>query len=498
MSARKRRAILHIGVGKTGTTSIQARMKSAREELLRRGYCYPETWGPQHHSQLVQLMDPARRGGLDLEDLEEGELPPAESVAASVAAELARLPDHVHTVVYSSELLYGNSLTPGGVARLKAALDEHFDRYMVIVYIRRQDERAVSGYSTLLKDGRTWQDPLEVTDSKLRTLDYAECLAPWTDAFGLDSMLVRVFDRTQLLDSDVVADFLRVTGIGHFEAEDEEPVRNPSLSAPALEFLRRVNETAAAGKAKGGAKTRGFKSQRLRRILVNHFAGPGLLPSRDRARAFYAQFRDSNAEVLARYFPGRDSLFTEDFSRYPEVETRPTEAEVMEVATTVTIAFMRDLDRMSAVEHLRRAREAVAAGEIGRARSLFIKASEEGGERLSKEAQEGLAALPTDAEGAARLKWRLQKGGAKLRGPGRGGGGGGGAREEEEGEPASPEAGQAPPPDAGEPDGQTREDRAERRRRREEMREQQRLRRQAGGGGGGGGRRAAAGGEASD
>lgn len=416
MVTPRRRAILHIGTGKTGTTSIQVRLKAAREELLRRGYCYPQTWGPQHHSQLVQLMDPARHGALETEEGEEPELPPAETVEAAMAGELQRLPEHVHSVVYSSELLYGNSLTPGGVARLKASLDAHFDRYMVICYIRRQDERAVSGYSTLLKDGHTWQDPLELSEGKLRLLDYAANLAPWAEAFGLDSMLVRVFERDALLEGDVVTDFLRVTGIGHLEASEEVLSRNPSLSAPALEFLRRVNEALMSGKP-GGAETgltgtRSRRSQRLRRALVRQFAGPGMLPARERAEAFYARFQASNAEVLARFFPGRERLFSEDFSRYPETARRPTEAEVLEVATAVTLSLLRDVDRLHATEQLRRAREAAAGQDPARAHMLYMKAIAGGDEQVAREAQEGLTALSLGAEDAARLKWRMTKGAA--------------------------------------------------------------------------------------
>jgi hypothetical protein len=230
-------------------------------------------------------------------------------------------------------------------------------------------------------------------------------------------MLVRVYEREALLGGDVVTDFLRVTGIGHLETAEGEAPRNPSLSAPALDFLRRVNEAMQADKSaatqeKGEVvqSARGRRSQRLRRALVQQFAGPGQLPARARAEAFYARFRQSNAELLARFFPGRERLFTEDFSRYPDAERRPTDSEVLAVATAVTLALLRDLERLTGADLLRRAREAVAGNDPAQARPLLVKAIAEGDAKTAREAQEVLATLPMDAEAAARMKWRMSKG----------------------------------------------------------------------------------------
>ncbi len=50
---RSRRCVLHIGLEKTGTTTIQNRLASNRERLLERGILYPRSAGRSNHLHLV-------------------------------------------------------------------------------------------------------------------------------------------------------------------------------------------------------------------------------------------------------------------------------------------------------------------------------------------------------------------------------------------------------------------------------------------------------------
>ena len=43
--------ILHLGIGKTGTTTIQHSMRLSRPALAERGYLYPRTPGPVRHAK---------------------------------------------------------------------------------------------------------------------------------------------------------------------------------------------------------------------------------------------------------------------------------------------------------------------------------------------------------------------------------------------------------------------------------------------------------------
>ncbi len=47
-------------------------------------------------------------------------------------------------------------------------------------------------------------------------LDYHKRLGMWADAFGDENLVIKVFDRKKLLNSDAVADFFDVIGVDEF------------------------------------------------------------------------------------------------------------------------------------------------------------------------------------------------------------------------------------------------------------------------------------------
>lgn len=407
MSSATRTVILHIGTGKTGTTAIQAYLRSAREELLARGFCYPQTFGSKHHGHLIAVMDPSARRWKDI--VENSDAPGPGGIAASIAEELASLPDTVHGVIFSSEMLYGHSLDSDGPRRLRDFLAPHAASFRIIVYLRRQDEKAVSGYSTGLKGGRDLEDPLMPREGKLDALDYARFLRPWAEAFGREAIIVRIFDRAELVGGDVITDFLEAAGIGPLATPRKEGVQNPSLAAPALEFLRRINAINIAAREGGGeGGTASSKPSRLRALLTKGFPGASLLPARSRAEAFYARFRDSNAEVLQRYLPERERLFREDFSRYPETEGKPSDAEVLRVAERVVLELLREAERQTATRSLQQAAAAAREGDLTRAATQYARAVNAG---AADDAMADLAALELDRADKA---WLIRRVGPKV------------------------------------------------------------------------------------
>jgi tetratricopeptide (TPR) repeat protein len=396
LSSQRRRAIIHIGTGKTGSTTIQNLLASNRERLLEQGFAYPESPGRRNHLRLAVFASEDRRAAKLLRISSEAGSPDflRGRLVEQLGAEIAALPASVRTVIFSNEHLSRQVATEEDAARLKALLDTWFDAYRILVYLRRQDEYAVSLYSTLLRAGRTDADVLAVGPEADPRLDWAALLDRWGAVFGHDALLPRVFDRGSFVNGDLLADMRAACGLAPLPVPDAADLLNPSLTAPAQEFLRRLNLAARGagepdeedelhdvdedetGEAERDAVEEAGKAPTfIRQFLSTRFAGPGLRPSRAAAEAFVAHYAAANERVREDFFPARTSLFSTDFSRYPEAaDPPPGPGQLLDVAIAVVLAQNAEHATMLADGAARRGRERLAAGEPEEARRLFRRA----------------------------------------------------------------------------------------------------------------------------
>jgi SAM-dependent methyltransferase len=197
----RRQIYLHIGFPKTGTTSIQTWLTEHAPALAAHGVLYPAH-------------------GRDGQEYQYGHHRLARSLVERPLSELtvtwpdmARLRDEMETspaqtIVISSED-FSMRLQQPEVDLLAQHLAD-FD-VRIVCYVRRQDEFIISLWSTAVAYyGEA--DPLSCYLDHSR-LDYAGTISPWARAFGPGAILLRVFERSQLVGGDAVEDFLSVCGI---------------------------------------------------------------------------------------------------------------------------------------------------------------------------------------------------------------------------------------------------------------------------------------------
>jgi hypothetical protein len=253
---------------------------------------------------------------------------PVESLADDLRREMRSLPPGVHTVIFSSEHCHSRLVTVASIERLRSLLTEHFSSFRVVVYLRRQDELALSFLSTRLRNG---QDPLALLpppNQNSAYFDYGGLVDRWATVFGREAMTVRLYGREHFLNGDLVQDFVATCGLAPIAFPEGVGRRNPGLRASAQAFIWRLN----AMRVVDGEST---LPHWLVKLLDDRYAGPGLMPSRAEAEAFVGRFAAGNERVRAAYFPQRAALFPEDFSRYGETPTQPSDAEVLDVALEV-------------------------------------------------------------------------------------------------------------------------------------------------------------------
>lgn len=322
---------LHIGMPKTGTSSIQAYLHQNRKALRERGLVVPHAPGRKNHSKITLYAHTYRKGVTILQAHEVASQSAAEKFRESFLTEMkqeASLWRANETVVLTGEHM---SLLrePEEFDRLKKLLAVMGERPVkIVVYLRRQDLFYLSGYSQRIKNGSTlpWSDLGEHFDPA--TFNYAAMLEGWKSAFGKDAIIVRVFERGQMIGGDLLKDFMSV--IGFADVPIVETVRkNESLDARTLEFLRRLNPWYPR-----------FVQGRLnkdRRALVSAMEqlseGPSLRMGRTAAVEFLTQYEDCNRTVAQEYLGRADGkLFLDDPKDESEAPPSLTLDDAMELS----------------------------------------------------------------------------------------------------------------------------------------------------------------------
>jgi len=310
--------ILHIGAEKTGTTTLQEFCFLNRDRLAASGVLYPRTPGAKQHSLLaLYAMDDGRENLLTRRmaaALAPGRDRWRAALRGQIAAEVATTV--ADRLLISSELFHSQLVSTDEIARLKGLLDSWCDRYMVVFYMRRQDRAQVSRYSTDLRTGGTPLAMLPERSASTDLYDYARVLARWSAVFGRASIVPRVFEPAALKDRDLIADFMDAGDLPALADLQRPPRRNEALSAAAQRLLLAYNRNRAA--LAPLPEPRSAQLQRIVAAFVERSCpGQPALPARAQALAFHESFREGNRQVAREWF-GREQLFEEDFSDYPE------------------------------------------------------------------------------------------------------------------------------------------------------------------------------------
>ncbi|MEH6592616.1 MAG: hypothetical protein V7746_20285 [Halioglobus sp.] len=197
--------VLHIGVDKTGSTAIQQHLILNRAWLQQRSVYVPEIgFGVSNgHSALLSRLDEEQLAALQAEI--EG--------AASAGYDVLLL---------SWEGM--NFYTSAQIRSLAAVLGDF--PCDVLVYLREQADLVQTGFLQQLKSNsnkrslRLFESPRMGPEWLLSrrmkfppTRDYYQLLTRWQQAIPQASFQIRFFDRAELLNEDIVEDFLLQLGV---------------------------------------------------------------------------------------------------------------------------------------------------------------------------------------------------------------------------------------------------------------------------------------------
>ena len=305
-------AILHIGVGKTGSSAIEQAVALNAGRLPDSGAWRPVSpaAGRTRHIRLAayaQRDDRFTRMRRSAGVTPEGLAGFRSAFEDEFAREVETAPPDCRRAILCD--VGCCSLTEAAeVERLAALMGRLFERTRILVYLRRQDEHAVSRFQQNLRSGSVSRRLLG--DSPYH--DYAAFLDVWTSGFGDDNLIVRIYPRT----GDVIGDAFAAFGLDPDAGWVRPGMSNPRISVEGQLLLLAFNR--AHRDTDGAAAMRTGLIERLREACP----GTGLRPSRAAARDFARRFEASNEQVRRRWFPERSTLFDDDFSAYPDAAPR--------------------------------------------------------------------------------------------------------------------------------------------------------------------------------
>lgn len=245
--------VLHIGVHKTGTSSIQETLAHNREMLLRRGVLVPSVL-PSNHSHFVydafadapENYHANRARGRD-----------RETIAARVAMTFDELRREVEahepdTLVFSAE--DACTLRPAEVERLRDRLGGLFTPtgVRVVLYTRHPVSYVTSAVQENVKgNGLTLEraKAIHVGDTKDR---YRTIVDTWSAVFGEGALTVNSMEAAVAGPRGLVGHMLAVLGTGTEGVVEVR--RNESICDEVLDFLAERNAAGAPPLAAGDAR----------------------------------------------------------------------------------------------------------------------------------------------------------------------------------------------------------------------------------------------------
>lgn len=298
---------LHVGLEKTGTTSIQKSMHKHREELEALGYYYPREFAVGKNSVLAAmfLKNPFERENFrHVINKRGGTQEKLFAIAEKAfAAEIENA--SANNLVLSSEFLGAQS----DLIKVKAFCDKISEQTEIIVYLREQCSFMLSVISTHLKGGGQYSFEHEslAKNSFPFSLNFESVVAQLEKVFP-GQLSVRLFDKSYLFSGDVVQDFYVAIGLKEHAAKFVMPRANESLSQVGVTFLQRFNPSIPVTRE-------GVKNAARDRLIqdIGNLDATGIFGKASLTPEYADQvgkvFAEGNEAVRKRYFPKRDELF---------------------------------------------------------------------------------------------------------------------------------------------------------------------------------------------
>lgn len=301
--------VLHAGMHKTGSSSIQRWLRDSSPRLRERAIApLAAEVGPDGEVQLAVNDGSATMNSWRVMAHLDARPEHGERLAASLFAELDRHADSARVVILSAESfgLWFSKPEPTFLDGLEALARRRDLR--VACYLRPQHSALEASWRA--SGLRSPRSPSEFLDLRARRRDYLRMVRVVEEAAPGIGFAPRPFRRDLLAEGDVVADFGRAfLGLEMGPGEAGEVWRNPSLPLALVNALRGAPGVAGAREVgEGEAAERGTGGRAGAMPALKQLAARVELPESERLRlsrlvlrqACHDRFEAGNRELIAR------------------------------------------------------------------------------------------------------------------------------------------------------------------------------------------------------
>ena len=327
------KTILHIGLEKTGTTSVQHLLKTNREALLTQGTLVPTSLHPGNNFYLAMASFSSFRpdGLLKAEGIKNQAGLDAfrRKTLANFQSELKGA-SGAKQVLISSEHLQSRLTTLEDIQLLKSNLESvGLEEFEVLVYLREPIRIALSHHSMAIKKGvfvdEKFFEPNHPRVSQI--LGFKASLELWQQVFGIESLNVRLYPEGSK-PSALIDDFFSVTKVGQNGLNlNSDARRNVNLSLGALQILNQLNRS-------GRESGKQLASMAFFDRLERHVPGKGLVADQKTVENFANHYAESNEWVRATFFANQASLFENPLKASESLEVPLVMDDVVGVLTS--------------------------------------------------------------------------------------------------------------------------------------------------------------------
>lgn len=308
------KAIIHIGMPKTGSSSIQEFLRLNRAQIAQRGFRYAR-FQAQFGSQYEFGVSALTRADTEISDFTAKRVMGLPDMATQQAytaryldfldAKLAQWEEPIF--LGSSEHLVPWVRSPKLIESLQSILQPRFpDGVRYLLYIRPQTSFVTSSYSERMRRGEyiSLDEHLKIATN---LANYNQLVSRWETGVGAENLDVRLMTRDAMIDGDLLTDFCGAIGLDHHGLVRPN-LENPSLTKAQIKWRYRLNRFLNPLKANGQPNK--FYARACRLIdAATRQQDEKLTLSEAQNEMITKSFAKSNEWLRQSRFPHRDTLF---------------------------------------------------------------------------------------------------------------------------------------------------------------------------------------------